>query len=126
MKTRVVVPTENESGLDAQLAEHFGRAPYFAVVDLDENGKVSNVKTEANRGEHVGGIGHPHEHILALKPNVIVAYAMGPGGLTNFQKAGVTVLKANGKTVREIISSFKEGKLAELSGGCEHARHHTH
>lgn len=36
MKARVVVPTVDKSGLNAQLAEHFGRAPFFAVVDLDE------------------------------------------------------------------------------------------
>ena len=35
METRIVVPVADESGLNAQLAEHFVRAPYFAVVDLD-------------------------------------------------------------------------------------------
>ena len=45
----------------------------------------------------------------------------GLGGLENFQNAGVTVPKANGKEVSEIIGSLKEAKLAEFSGGCEHA-----
>ena len=83
MTTRIVIPVENEAGLEARVAEHFGRAPYFAVVDLDENGKVVAVKTELNKGEHHGGTGHPHENLLALKPNVIVACGMGPGGLLN-------------------------------------------
>ena len=116
MTTRVIIPVEDESGLDARLAEHFGRAPYFAVVDL-ENGKVSNVKTEPNTGEHLGGTGHPHENLLALKPNVIVANGMGPGGLQSFKNARVIVLKADANTVKGIITSFKQGKLTELVAG---------
>jgi predicted Fe-Mo cluster-binding NifX family protein len=126
MTTRIVMPAENEAGLEASLAEHFGRAPYFAVIDLDENGQVVEVKTEPNRGEHAGGVGHPHEALLDLNPNVIIAFGMGPRGLLSFQNAGVRVLKANAKTVNETIEAFKEGRLEELVGGCEHAHHHTH
>jgi predicted Fe-Mo cluster-binding NifX family protein len=125
MTTRVIIPVEDESGLEAHLAEHFGRAPYFTVVDF-ENGKVSNIKTEPNTGEHLGGTRHPHENLLALKPNVIVAHGMGPGGLQSFKNARVIVLKANANTVKEIITSFKQGKLTELVAGCEHAHHYDH
>jgi len=48
MKTRIAIPVENQDGLEAPIAEHFGRAPFFAIVDLDEKGKVASVKTEAN------------------------------------------------------------------------------
>ena len=88
--------------------------------------KLLNVKTEPNTGEHMGGTGHPHENLLALKPDVIIAFGMGPGGLQSFQDAGVTVLKAVDATVKETINSFKAGKLTELAGGCEHAHHHEH
>src|SRR4030066_1456055 len=111
MKTRIAIPVENEAGLEAHIAEHFGRAPFFAVVDLDEKDKVASVKTEANTGEHHGGTGHPHENLLALKPNVIIACGMGPGGLASFQNAGGDVLKATATTVKETITKFKAGKL---------------
>ena len=126
MKTRMVIPVENEAGLEAHIAEHFGRAPYFVVVDLDEKGKVASVKTEANTGEHHGGTGHPHENLLALKPNVIIARGMGPGGLASFNDAGVNVLKATASTVKETVAQFKSSKLEKLAGGCEHAHHHPH
>lgn len=126
MTKRIVIPVEDERGLEARVAEHFGRAPFFAVVDLDENGEILSTKTEANKGEHHGGTGHPHENLLALKPDVIVACGMGPGGLTSFQNAGATVLKANANTVKDIVASYKQGKLETLATGCEHAHHHTH
>jgi len=123
MTTRIVVPVVSDSGLDAQIAEHFGRAPCFAVVDLDEKGVVSNVKTVPNVGEHCGGTGQAHDNILELKPNAIVVYGMGPRGLTTFQSAGVAVLRADGNTVREVIAAHNEDKLQELTEGCHHAHH---
>jgi len=121
---RIVVPTEDQTGLNAQLAQHFGRAPYFAIVDFDDNGKVSNVKTVANTGEHAGGVGFTHDHITQLKPNAVIAYGMGPRGIMSFQSAGIAVLKANANTVNEVVAAYKEGKLQELTEGCEHAHHH--
>jgi predicted Fe-Mo cluster-binding NifX family protein len=61
-----------------------------------------------------------------LKPDVIAAYGMGPGGLSSFQNAGIRVLKASAHTVKDVIASFKENRLEELSDGCEHAHHHVH
>jgi len=123
----IMIPVEDQTGLAAQVAHHFGRAPYFAIVELDENQKTLKVKTEPNRSEHLGGApGHSHESFLALKPDVVVAHTMGPGALSTFQNAGITVLEATANTVKGNIESFKEGKLKEIQGGCEHAHHHEH
>lgn len=123
MGARVVIPVEDESGLNAQIAEHFGRAPYFAVVELDDNGNVSSVKTVPNVGEHAGGMGQSHDHIVKLKPNAIIVYGMGPRGLSAFQDAGVAVLRADVNTVTGVVAAYKEDKLQELTEGCHHAHH---
>ncbi len=126
MRTRVVIPVLDENGLKARIAEHFGRAPFYAVLALDENKKIENVKTVENNGEHCGGHGHMHENILDLQPNVLIAYGMGPRGLTNLQEAGIEVLKANADTVKDVMDSYRNGKLQKLSEGCHQALHHEH
>jgi predicted Fe-Mo cluster-binding NifX family protein len=120
---KIVVPVVDESGLNAQIAEHFGRAPYFAVVELDEHGDVSSVRTMPNVGEHAGGKGLTHDNILELKPKAIIVYGMGPRGLSSFQNAGVAVLQANAKTVKDVAAAYKEDKLQELTEGCHQASH---
>ena len=65
MTDRIVIPTEDQNGLNASLAEHFGRAPYYTVVDFDEKGEVSNVKTVPNVSEHAGGMGVARPHFGA-------------------------------------------------------------
>jgi predicted Fe-Mo cluster-binding NifX family protein len=124
MKTTIIVPVSDNNGLNARIAEHFGRAPFYAVVAVDKDGKVESVETLENKGEHFGGEGHMHDHILERKPNAIITYGMGPRGLVGFQEAGVAVLKANADTVKDVIASYKDDKLQELTEGCHHAHHH--
>jgi predicted Fe-Mo cluster-binding NifX family protein len=124
MKTTVIVPVSDSNGLNAKIAEHFGRAPFYAIVALDKDGKVENVETMENKGEHFGGGGHMHDHILERKPNAIITYGMGPRGLTGFQEAGVAVLEANADTVKDVIAAYNDDKLQELTEGCHHAHNH--
>jgi len=121
---RIVVPTVGQGGLNENLAQHFGRAPYFTAVDLNDNGEVANVKVVSNVGEHAGGMGHAHDNILDLQPNVIIVYGMGPRGLNTFQGAGISVLQANADTVKEVVAAYKNGELQTLTEGCADAHHH--
>lgn len=40
MTKKIIVPVDNENGLESTLAQHFGRAPYFTIIELDENEQV--------------------------------------------------------------------------------------
>jgi predicted Fe-Mo cluster-binding NifX family protein len=123
MTVRIVIPVINEAGLDAQLSEHFGRTPYFAVVELDEKKQVVNQKTVPNVGEHFGGSGRRADFILELRPSVIITYGMGPRGISIYQDARVAVLRANANTVRQVIAAYIKNELEELTEGCHEARH---
>jgi len=124
MKTTIIVPVSDKNGLNAQIAEHFGRAPFYAIVALDKDGKVVSIETMPNTGEHFGGEGHMHDSILELKPNAIITYGMGPRGLSGFQDARVAVLKASAGMVKDVIAAYNDNKLQELTEGCHHAHHH--
>jgi len=123
LKERIVIPAEDGNGLNARLSEHFGRAPYFILVELDENGKVSDVQAIPNVSEHFGGPGRPPEIILQLRPNAVIVHGMGPRALNIFQEAGVAVLKANADTVKEVVEAYVQDRLEELTEGCHRAHH---
>jgi predicted Fe-Mo cluster-binding NifX family protein len=123
MDVRIVIPVLEESGLNARLSEHFGRTQYFAVIELDENGRVLNQRTVPNVGEHLGGSGRRADFILQLKPNAIITFGMGPRGLNIYQSVRVAVLRANANTVGEVIAAYNKDELEELTEGCHQARH---
>jgi predicted Fe-Mo cluster-binding NifX family protein len=124
MKRRIVIPVSDKNGLNARIADHFGRAPFYAVVTLDEDGKIGKTETLENEGEHFGGQGHMHDHILKQRPYAIITYGIGPRGLRGFQEEGIAVLKATADTVKDLIASYNADKLQELTKGCHHAHHH--
>ncbi|MEM3706124.1 MAG: NifB/NifX family molybdenum-iron cluster-binding protein [Candidatus Bathyarchaeia archaeon] len=122
MRERVVIPAEDGNGLNARLSEHFGRAPYFIIVDLEE-GNILNVQVVPNESEHFGGFGRPSDRILQFRPNAVITVGMGPRALSIFQEAKVAVLKANASIVKEVIEAYRQDKLEELTEGCHHAHH---
>jgi predicted Fe-Mo cluster-binding NifX family protein len=123
MNMRIVVPVSDERGVDARLSQHFGRAPYYTIIDLDEAGHVISERTIANTSEHFGGVGHPPDRILQLQPKALVTYGMGPRALRIFQSAKVAVLRTNAYTVRDVVRAYKNNELEELTQGCQHAQH---
>jgi predicted Fe-Mo cluster-binding NifX family protein len=120
---RIVIPASSQDGLKSHLADHFGRAPYFVAVDLNEKGEVTNVKNIVNVPHGTGRMGQPHEIVLGLQPDVIISYGMGRRGIASFQSVGIAVLRANENTIDEVIAAYKENKLQELTEGCHDARH---
>jgi len=123
MSVRLAIPVEDANDLNARLSQHFGRAPYFAVVELDENGKVLNLQTVPNKSGHLGGMGQPPEIIMRLRSDAVVTYGMGRRALDIFQSANVAVLQTNKDFVKDVIEAYNRGELVELTEGCQHAKH---
>jgi predicted Fe-Mo cluster-binding NifX family protein len=123
MSVRIAIPVEDANGLNARLSQHFGRAPYFAVVELDENGKVLNLQMVSNKSEHFGGMGKPPEILMSLRPNAVITYGMGPRALNMFQSANIAVLQTNKDFVKDVIEAHNRDELVELTEGCHHAKH---
>lgn len=120
MKKRLVIPTEDKEG--NYLAAHFGRAPYFAAIDVTDDAVKKTV--HPNRGEHAGGRGHAHDNVMDLNPDVIIVSGMGPRGIRSFQDRSIAVLCANTTEISSIVEAYKENRLDELTQGCADAHHH--
>lgn len=123
MGERVVVPVLNEEGEDSRLSPHFGRAPYFAVAEVEKSGQIQSLEFQPNRSSHFGGQERPPDVLLSFKPNIVITYGMGPRALRAFQAAGVAVLQATIDTLGGVLKAFVRDELVELTEGCREARH---
>jgi predicted Fe-Mo cluster-binding NifX family protein len=122
MTTRVIIPTQDQQG--TEVADHFGRAPFFAVIDLDDNGHTIEMKVHPNAGEHSGGQGHAHDNIQRYNPRAVIVQGMGPRGIMSFQTQNIAVLRANSKSVQALVNAYNQNELEELTEGCADAHHH--
>jgi predicted Fe-Mo cluster-binding NifX family protein len=121
MERRILIPVQNQT--KTTIAQHFGRAPYFALFELDESGSIVKDEVHPNSGEHSGGRGHAHDNVLHLNPHVIIVQGMGPRGILSFQNNNIAVLKANSSHIDELIRAYNQGTLTELTEGCTDAHH---
>ena len=86
METRIVIPVIDDSFQNTSLSEHFGRAPFFTLVVINDEGSIMTREIIPNRSEHFGGVGSPVDRILQLEPNTVITYGMGSRGLNIFQE----------------------------------------
>jgi predicted Fe-Mo cluster-binding NifX family protein len=102
---RIAIPVETNEGENSVVCEHFGRAPYFAFVDLDENGNYS-VKVEVNPLiEHTEGA--LPELLKNKGVDVVLAFRMGQKAQAFFNQWGIkVVLGAHGR-VADAVEKFK-------------------
>ena len=117
---KVMVPLGSVEGLKSRVSGHFGRAPYFAIIDLSGD----DVKVDII--ENPRGLGYtPGHYALVSGVNAIVVKGgIGTRALQLLSEGGVKVLEASGETLEEVIEDLKLGKLREYSGeGCP-GKHH--
>ena len=101
-------------------ADHFGRTPYFEIIDLDQNGQIINQGTVSSPGEHFcEGI----DFLLNLKPDFMIAQGMGQRVIQNFQNARIAILRTSANLVKDAIQQYTRGELVELTEGCHQTKH---
>lgn len=121
---KIAVTAESNNGLDSTVAQHFGHALYFMLVDV-ENGEVKAVQGVANpfaEGHQPGQIpGFIHEQ----KANVILSGGMGGRAIEFFEQLGIKAATGAAGTVRQALENYLGGKLKEAAP-CDESVEHGH
>jgi len=103
----LVIPTKNKKGLDAEVAQHFGRCLTYTF--LNEKGEV--LKIIDNVSEHMGGKYLPPELMEKNGAEVLLCQDIGPRAIDLCHKLGIEVYVCRATSVKEIFQIWKEGKI---------------
>jgi cation diffusion facilitator family transporter len=79
-KTRIAIPVVEDKGLDSLVSLHFGSAPYFAFVEVEE-GQIAGFYVKENEGaklSHKKGI-QASRLLVEEKADVVLAGSLGEG-----------------------------------------------
>jgi predicted Fe-Mo cluster-binding NifX family protein len=104
---RVLVPTVELPSPAARVSSHFGRAPFFAILDTD-TGDVTSL----------GGPSADHEcgtlaaALVREGVEAVACAGLGPGALASLTAAGIPVYVTREHSVAQVAEAWRAGSMA--------------
>ncbi|MBN1297664.1 NifB/NifX family molybdenum-iron cluster-binding protein [bacterium] len=108
-----ILITASHNAMDAPVDSRFGRAPWFAVVDLDTDSIVF-VENSQNLNAMQGAGIQSGQNAVQLGVSAVITGHVGPKAFTVLQAAGITIHQAPVSTVTEAVDQFRNGMLPIL------------
>jgi predicted Fe-Mo cluster-binding NifX family protein len=121
---RIAISADNNNGLDSVVSPHFGRCPYYVVVDVDDQ-EVSQISILENPfyGNHQPG--QVPGFINAQGANVMLAGGMGRRAIGFFEQLGIQAVTGASGSVRHALEKYLGGELQEAAP-CRESLQHAH
>lgn len=120
---RIAIPSEAPTGMESMRSGHFGHAPFFTVVEYDDEMNIVSASTVKNVDHDTFGCGGVIDYVLGLGVDGILTVGMGRPPLTRFTNSGVTVYsETQTPIVGDVAKLFAQGKVAVMSpdAACAH------
>ncbi len=107
------IPTNDNRGIDARLSAHFGRAPWFTIVN-SATGSVDLIRNDP--GHHVHGACVPTEEIVRRGVEGVLCRGIGQGASARLAAAGIAVYLTDETITSSGIEALNAGKVRRLDG----------
>ena len=122
---RIAISAANNNGLDSRVSEHFGRCPYFIIVDV-EGQEVTAVTAVDNPyyGNHAPG--QVPAFINSQGVQVMLTGGMGGRAVAFFQQYNIEPLGGASGTVHQALQSYLSGELRGVEPCAGDHDHHHH
>jgi predicted Fe-Mo cluster-binding NifX family protein len=121
---RIAVSAESKNGLESVVSPHFGRCPYFVLVDL-EGQEVKDLREVDNPyfGNHRPG--QVPALINSLGADVMLTGGMGGRAIMFFQEFGIEGVTGAHGTVLQSVERYLGGQLRGAAP-CKESQEHGH
>nr|HID14077.1 dinitrogenase iron-molybdenum cofactor biosynthesis protein [Anaerolineae bacterium] len=121
---RVAVSADDDRGLGSVVSPHFGRCPYFVLVDL-EGREVKAVSAVPNPYYAVHQPGQVPGFIHSQGADVMLTGGMGGRAIAFFQRYGIQAVTGAYGTVRYALEQYLGGELRGAEP-CHESIEHGH
>jgi predicted Fe-Mo cluster-binding NifX family protein len=101
---------DDDQGLNAQMSAHFGRCPYYTLVEVNGS-EIEGVNVIKNPyfNNHVPG--QVPVFIKDQNANVMIAGGMGPRAIDLFSGFGIEVATGIAGRVEDILKAYLQGAV---------------
>ncbi|MBE9524003.1 MAG: NifB/NifX family molybdenum-iron cluster-binding protein [Chloroflexi bacterium] len=119
---RIAISAQTSNGLDSTIAQHFGRCPYFAIVDVQDR-EIQTVELIENPFFAGHQVGQVPGFINEQKADVMLSGGMGGRAIQFFQQFGIETATGASGTVRSTLENYFGGGLTEAAPCAESIEH---
>ncbi len=119
---KVAITIETNDGLDSPVAQHFGHAPFFALIDV-ENGEITATEVVANPFAEKHQPGQVPGFIKEQNASVMLSGGMGGRAIQFFEQAGIETATGASGSVRQALEDYLGGNLTEAAPCAESVEH---
>jgi len=115
---RIALACEDNQGLDGQISQHFGRCPYYLLVDVEgDEVKKAEVVNNPYYNNHVPG--KVPQFISEQAVNVMIAGGMGPRAIDMFSNFDIEVVTGAIGNTRNVLQAYLKGEISGVEP-CKH------
>jgi len=107
---RFFVPLETNNGLDSVISPHFGRAPYYAIVDFDGREVKFSIRPSPQLMHEAAGC-DAATLIEVSGAEAAIVKGIGRKALMVLESMGIKVYYTEANSLREVIEEIKSGNL---------------
>ncbi|MFO8062811.1 MAG: NifB/NifX family molybdenum-iron cluster-binding protein [bacterium] len=119
---KISIPVAQNQGHESTISEHFGRTPYFAFIEIDDNGKHFIEVEENPLDSHKPG--DMPTYLSQKNVDKLIVRGVGARAIAYFQQMGIEVIRGADGTVEEIIDAYKNKKLSSKEYTPSDKNHH--
>lgn len=124
--TKIAFSSDDNQGLEGQMSGHFGRCPFYTLVDVEE-GKIQNVSVVENPLYNDHQPGKVPAFVRSQNAEVMIAGGMGPMAINLFNGYGIEVVTGYMGIVKNVLDAYLKGEAKGASGCADHEDHdHEH
>ena len=121
---RIAVSVETNNELESVVAHHFGRCPFFALVDIDGT-EFQAVQIIENPYFHGHQPGQVPGFIKSQNVDVMLSGGMGGRAIQFFEQYGIQTATGADGTVRTALERYLGGEL-KGAAPCKESVEHGH
>jgi len=123
---RIALATEDNQGLTGQISQHFGRCPYYLIVEVQG---LEIVKTESVNNPYYNSHapGMVPQFINEQGADVMIAGGMGPRAIDMFTSLGIEAVSGATGNVGNILQAYLRGEISGVEAcGHDYPGGHNH
>jgi len=115
---KIALACEDNQGLDGQISQHFGRCPYYLLVDVEgDEIKKKDIVNNPYYDNHVPGV--VPQFISEQGANVMIAGGMGPRAIDLFGNLGIGVVTGAVGNTGNVLQAYLKGEISGVEP-CKH------